>query len=71
MAEVKRRPKNAVTVNKDKFILTFFFILVFDELLVSIKLYFYIKFYFLIKLKKRASQLWGQVMGNLIFNPIP
>ena len=72
---VKKSPTAAVAVNSEKFIWRTFL----KRLIISldwscIKKYFYTKFIFVLPeyhyVKKKASQLWGRVMGNLIFNPI-
>ena len=72
---VKKSPTAAVAVNSEKFIWRTFL----KRLSISldwscIKKYFYTKFIFVLSeyyyVKKKASQLWDLVMGNLIFNPI-
>ena len=71
---VKKSPTAAVAVNSEKFIWRTFL----KRLSISldwscIKKYFYTKFIFVLPgyhYEKKASQLWGRVMGNLIFNPI-
>ncbi len=67
---VRKRPKTAVTVNKDKFIFVFLNILIFNELLVVLNNTFSYDHILKKKQKKRPHNLWGQVMGNLIFKPI-